>query len=408
MISAEKALQIILDNTCILESKTVPILDSLDMVLADDIVAGEDYPPFDKAVIEGFAARSSDIAGSDRGSPTTLILDGDIKVGEQWDQVVKPGHAIKIAAGALLPEGADTVVPVDFAVRESAKKVLIYKSEKPGEHIDIKGDDIENGSMVFSRGRVITAPDIGLMAAIGVNRVVCHRKPRVAFFASGNELISPDSPLRAGKVRAGASYTLQIQLSRYGAEPVNLGILEMNPDQIKQCIEKAPVCDMMIVTSGSSGADFDYLKTILQKYGLDLKFWRVAIRPGKPFVFGAFNSMPVFGFSDNIAASMVILEQFVRPSLMKMQGRCEVRRTEVVARLERDIKGGNGMTHFIGAEVRVTDDGFVAIPQNHRSGLSVKAFYVANGFIVLPPEVLGVSAGENVRVQIIADPTSLN
>jgi molybdopterin molybdotransferase len=408
MISAEKALQIVLENTRTLEPMRVPVLDAIDMVLAEDLIAAEDYPPFDKCAIEGYAVKSADIACSDRGKPTTLVLDGEIKVGESWDKPLESGHAVKVAAGALLPEGADTVVSSDFAARESTKKVMIYKSQKPGDHLVIRADDIEAGATALPRGRTISAADIGFLGTIGINEVMCYRRPKVSFFASGNDLMSSSDPMPPGKIRPTASHAIQVQLARYGAEPVNLGILEIDAERIKECMEKSLQCDMMIVTAGSSLNDFDYLKTILQKYGLDLKFWRVAIRPGKPFVFGMFDGIPVFGFSNNILPSMVVLEQFVRPSIMKMRGRCEVRRTEVIARLESDIKGGNGMTHFVRAEVRLDDHEFVAVPINSKNTPSVKAFYTANGFIVLPPEMPSLCAGDKVKVQIISDPASLN
>ncbi|MEE9553512.1 MAG: gephyrin-like molybdotransferase Glp [candidate division Zixibacteria bacterium] len=408
MISAEKALQIVLDHTRTLEPSEVPLLSSIDMVLADDIIAAEDYPPFDKSTIDGFAIRSAEIARSDRAKPTTLILDGDIKVGDCWDKPLVSGHAVKVAAGAPLPEGADAVVSGDYAVRESSKKVKIYKSEKPGEHIIIRGDDVEKSSVILPKGRIVNAADIGLLAATGAGPIPCYRKPRICFFASGNDLISPLAPAEAGKIRASAYYTLQIQLQRYGADPVDLGILQLDPDEIKTNIEKGQCCDMMIITSGASGGDFDYLKAILQKYGLDLKFWRVAIRPGKPFVFGMFDSMPVFGLSDNLLSSMVVLEHFVRPSIMKMQGKSEDRRMEVKARLEKDIRGGNGITCFVRAEVRLTDDGFVATPLGMRTSYLAKAFLTANGFITLPPHIPGFGAGEMVKVQIIGDNIAMN
>jgi len=408
MISADKALQIILDNTRVLETGKIPLLDSIDLVLAEDIIAREDYPPFDKSIIDGFAARSADITASDRGKPTILILDGESRVGAAWGKPVKPGHAVKVSAGALLPEGADTVVPADHAVRENAKKVLIYKAERPGEHIELKGDDIESGSTVLPMGHVIAPSDIGHLASIGICEVVCHRRPKVTFFSSGNELISVDCPMEQGKIRASVNYALQVQLERFGVDAVNLGILELNADKIKECIDKAGDSDMVIVTSGTSGNDFDHLKIILQKYGLDLKFWRVAIKPRKPFVFGTIEHVPVFGFSDHIGASMLLLEQFVRPSIMKMQGRIETRRLEVMAKLEKDIRGGNGLTHFIRAEVRITEEGFVALPHSSHDMLSPRSFYSSNGFIVLPPEIPGYSAGEKVKVQIVENPVGQN
>ncbi len=381
MISADKALRIVLDHTRTLEADTVPVPLSFDMVLAQDIVAADDYPPFDKATIDGFALRSADIAASDRVKPSTLILDGEVRVGDTWETPLLPGHAVKVASGALLPDGADTVISGDYAVRESSKKVKIYKNEKPGEHIVIKGDDIEAGSLVFPKGRILNAADIGLLSGLGFHNISCYRKPRVAFFASGNDLIAPESPHCQGKFHPSAFYALHAQLLKYGAHALDLGIFKLDPELVKTRIDEARKGDMMVVTSGGSSGDFDYLKTILQKYGMDLKFWRVAIRPGKPFVFGMFDGIPVFGISDNLLSSMVVLEYFIRPSIMKMQGKAEDRRMEVKARLDKDIKGSDGITQFIRAEVRLT----------------------ANGFITLPPHIPGVAAGELVNVQIISD-----
>jgi molybdopterin molybdotransferase len=408
MITVEKALQIVLDHTRILEPENVPILQAIGMVLAEDIVSSEDIPPYDMATIEGFALRSANIANSNRSKPATLKLDGEVKAGDRWDHVIQSGHALKVAAGAPLPEGVDSVISTDHAVRESAKKVRIYSSQKPGEHIFVRGTDIESGSTVLPQGKILGAPDIGVLGAIGRNEVFCYRKPRVSFFASGNDLISPDSPPQLGKLRAGNTFTLHVRLSEYGAEPINLGIFGINPDDVKGRVNTALESDMLIATAGSSFSDFDTMKTILQKVGMDLKFWRVAIRPGKPLIFGTFNDVPIFGFSSNILSSMVVLEQFIRPAIMKMQGRRELRRTEVVARLQKDLNGGGGVTHFVRAEVRVTDDGFMAIPAGSRNSPSIKAFSSANGFIVMPPEVEHISAGEMVKVQIISDPSDLN
>lgn len=408
MITVEKALQIVLDHARILEPTKIPILKAIGMVLAEDIVSSEDIPPYDMATIEGFALRSVDIVNSDRSRPTTLILDGEVKAGDRWDHVIQSGHALKVMAGGPLPEGVDSVISSDHAVRESAKKVRIYSSQKPGEHIFIKGADIEAGSIVLPQGKVLSAADIGVLGAIGRSEVLCYRKPRVSFFASGNDLISPDSPQQLGKLRAGNTCTLELQLSEYGAEPINLGIFEVNPDDLAGRVNMAMQGDMLIATAGSSFSDFDAMKSILQRVGMDLKFWRVAIRPGKPLIFGTFDGMPVFGLSSNILSSMVVLEQFIRPAIMKMQGRRELRRAEVVARLGKDLNGGGGITHFVRAEVRVTDDGFMAIPAGSRNSPSIRAFSTANGFIVMPPEVEHIRAGEMVRVQIVSDPSDLN
>jgi molybdopterin molybdotransferase len=408
MITVEKALQIVLDHTHLLEPIEVPILKSVGMVLAEEIVSTEDVPAFDMATIEGYALRSADISCADRGKPVILILDGEIKVGDCWDEIVKKGHALKVAAGSALPEGVDTVISSENGVRETSKKVRIYRAQKPGEHIFARGGDVEAGSLMFQPGRLLGAADLGVLSAIGRSKVLCFRHPRVSFFSSGNDLIQPDEPAQSGKLRPGTPCTIQTCLSEYGAEPIDLGIFGIDPDQIKSRLERARESDLLIASVGSSFSDFDSMKGILQRMGLDLKFWRVAVRPGKPIIFGTLDCLPVFGLLGNIVSSMVVMEQFVRPAVLKMQGRREVRRTEIIARLGKDINGGGGVTHFVRAEVKVTDDGFLAVPAGSRNSSSLKAFCTANGFIVMPPEVDYIRAGELVRVQIISDLSSLN
>jgi molybdopterin molybdotransferase len=406
MISVEKALQIVLECTPILDTTMMPVLEARYMALAEDVISPDDIPSFDMAMIDGFAVRSEDTTRAFQSAPIMLKLDGEIKVGCPWQDALQPGHALRIASGCPLPEGADAIIPSEDAVRETAGKVKIYKGQKAGENIFIKGSDIAAGSPVLNKGKVLTGADIGVLAAIGRQEVQCYRRPRVSFFASGNDLIPCDQPLVNGKIRAGNTFILQSQLAEYGAEPVNLGITGADSNAVKAIVEKAVCSDMFITSVGSSLEDFDFLKNILQRVGMDLKFWRVAIRPGKPLIFGTYNGKPVFGLPGNCLSSIVILEEFVRPAILKMQGKRDVRRIEVHAKLEKDVKGGGGMTHFIRAEVRVGNDGFLAVPIGSRSTPSVMPFATANGFIVIPQDINYLAAGELARVQIISDPAS--
>lgn len=407
MISFEKAQQIVLDHTKVLEPVKVPVMESVGMVLADDVISGFDIPSADMAKIGGFAIKSMDAINSGQRNPASLIIDGDIKAGDKWNYVVKSGHAIRVEAGAPLPEGADTIIPTDNIVRENAKKVNIYKREKPGEYISMKGGEIEEGEIVFSKGRVLNPSDMGALAALGMTEVLCYRKPKVSFFVSGNDLIAPDQSDDMGKTRSANTFAIQAHLQEFGAIPDNLGIIDVDQDSIMSQVEKAAKSDMLIVSTGPSLNVFEKVKAVLQKIGMDLKFWKVAIRPGKPLTFSTYNDIPVFGISENQISTAVVLEEFVRPAILKMCGRREVRRTEVVARLDREIKGGGGKTHFVGAEIKLVDDGFIAIPENNMPSKAIRAFTTANGLIVIPPSVNNIEAGEMVRVQIIGNPTDI-
>lgn len=408
MISFEMAQKIVLDKIEVLEPYAIPVVDSQGMVLAEDIIAQDDIPSSDTVKINGFAIRSADVSSSSQRTPASLVIDGDIKAGECWKKIVQSGHAVMVEAGAPLPEGADTIISGDFAVRENSRKVRIYKKEKPGEHISMRGANIEQGETVFKTGKSLCPADVGILASMGIVKVACYRKPKVSFFACGNDLVSPDQPVDTGKIRSANIFAIEAHLKEFGAIPDNMGIIGLDSERISEYIERAGASDMLIVSTGSSPMVFDRIKMILQKAGMDLKFWRVAIRPGKPLIFGIYKDIPVFAISENQISTNVVMEEFVRPTIMKMRGRREVRRTEVVARLDREIKGGGGKTHFIGAEIKLTDDGFLAIPENHRPSSNHRSFISANGIIIIPPEINHIDAGETVRIQVIGDPTDLN
>jgi len=405
MITFEKAQQIVLDNTTVLETVSVKLSESKGLVLAEQLNSDIDIPSFDIAAINGFAVRSSDVQAAGQRKPVTLILDGEISAGEKWDGIVASGHAVKVELGVPLPDGTDTIISSEFAVRENSKKVNIYKHNKPGEYIRIRGGEIEEGEAIFPAGKIVGPSDIGYLAAIGKDSIKCYRKPKVAFFAAGNDLIAPDMPIEIGKTRAANIFTIQAQLTDYGAEPINLGINKVATDDLKFKIDKAKNADMIIVTAGSSYNDFDTVKQILQQIGMDLKFWKVAIKPGKPFIFGDFEGIPVFGISGNHLSSIVALEEFVRPAVMKMMGMPNIKRTEVAAILSNDIKSSKGVTNFIRTEVKLTDDGFLAIPSGNKSN-SVKSYTSANGFIIVPEEIEFFEAGEKIMVQIFSAPSS--
>ena len=408
MISFEKAQQIVLDHIDILEPERIPVIESIGMTLAEDIVSGFDIPPADMAKIGGFAIRSADATNSGQRTPASLIIDGDVKAGDNWQEVVKSGHAVRVEAGAPLPEGTDTIIPTDNAVRENSRKVNIYKQEKPGEHISMRGVEIEEGELVFKKGKVLNPTDTGVLAALGTTEVLCHRRPKVSFFASGNDLVAPDEPVNKGKMRSANIFAIQAHLEEFGSISDNMGIIGVDQESIKERVDRAINSDMLIVSTGSSPDVFDKVKAVLQKLGMDLKFWKVAIRPGKPLAFGVINNLPVFGVSENQLSTAVVMEEFIRPVILKMGGRRDIRRTEVVARLDKEIKCGSGKTHFICAEIRLLDNGFLAIPENNRHSTSIRAFTTANGFIIIPPDIGFIEAGEMVRVQIIGEPTDYN
>lgn len=405
MISVEKALQVILDSVEVQEPVATPILSARGKVLAEDIVSPENIPSFDYASITGYALRSADAAKASSSNPVQLHLDGELLPGQQWQKLVKPKHVVRISMGAPLPEGADTVLLEEHGVRQSSKKVLIYRAAHQGENIRLKGEDIAQGTIVLSVGKKLNAADIGILSALGFTEIKCYRTPKISFLTTGSELTESLGPLPTGLIRSSNRYALYSQLAEYGAEPVDLGLTNHKKEIIQKKVNEGLDYDMFISSAGPANEDFAYIKKILEQMGMDIKFWKVAIRPGKPMIFGTLGNVPVFGLSGHPFSFYVVLEQFIRPAIMKMMGRQIIKRTEVQATLARDIKGTNGVTTFMRGVVTLNENGFTVVP-TFKKTYSVRAFSTVNGLIVVPADSSYIKAGDKVRVQIIAEPES--
>jgi molybdopterin molybdotransferase len=403
MISVEKAVQIVLDSIGVLEPVSVPILGAMGRVLGEDIISAENIPSFDHAAISGFALRSEDIAKAGPNNPVSITLDGEVTPGQRWTKALESFHAVRISAGAQIPENADCVIQEEHIVRQSNVKALVYKSAPAGDHIRFKGEDISTGSLTLPKGKKLNANDIGILSAIGITEIKCFRNPKVSFLTSGKGLAENGGQLPEGWIRPSNRYTLHSQLSEYGAEPVDLGLANNDRQTIQTKIIEGLEHDMFISTTGPSLDDFAYVKKMLEQLGMDIKFWRVAIRPAKPFIFGTCGNVPIFGLSGHPFTFFIIMEQFIRPALMKMMGSTIIKRTEVKATLTKDVRTDNGATCFMRGTVMVTESGFEVTPELKKPN-SIKAFSTANGLIVIPANSGYVTAGEKVTVQILADP----
>jgi molybdopterin molybdotransferase len=407
MISVDKAVQIIVDSVELMEPVPVPILDARGKVLAEDVISRENIPAFDYAMLPGCAVRSCDTVGASALSPVEVHVDGELVPGQPWLTPIKPKHAVKICSGAPVPEDADSILPEEHLVRQPNGRLLVYKPAQPGENIRLKGEDIGKGTLVLPKGKKLNAADIGMLSVIGLTEIKCYRSPKVAFLITGSALAENDGPLPAYMMRSSIRYTLYSQLAEYGAEPVDLGIAGHNREDITQKVVEGLMYDMFISSIGPAQEDFTYVKKVLERLGMDTKFWKVAIKPGKPLIYGTVGKMPVFGLSGHPFSSYVVLEQLIRPALMKMMGMQAIRRTEVMATLTKDIRGDDGVTCYVRGVVTVNDNGFSVTPAIRRTN-SVRAFSTINGFIIVPPNTGYLKTGDRVKVQILAEPEPEN
>ena len=303
-----------------------------------------------------------------------------------------------------MPPGADTVVQVELTERAGEGRVRILKEHKEDQNIRRAGEDVAIGQIVAAVGDEITPAKIGLLASVGRSKISVVRRPVVAILATGDELVEADEPLGPGKIRSSNSYTLSSQVRACGAEPVYLGIARDTLDDVRAHLEKGLSADVIVSSAGVSVGDYDYVKTALEELGVEFKFTAVALKPGKPTVFGLLGDKPVFGLPGNPVSSMMSFEQFARPAILKMMGRRRLLRPVVDAVLDEDISKKPGRMSLIravarkeGSEYHVTTTG----PQG--SGILV-SMDQANAIIIFESGIEVLKKGERVKTQLIRMP----
>jgi molybdopterin molybdotransferase len=402
MLSLDEARQRILDAVPRLPRVTRMFSEALGSVLAEDIVATEDLPPWANSGMDGFAVRVRDVAGASPESPARLRLIGDLPAGRAPTRPVGPGEAIRIMTGAPVPEGAEAVVIVENT-RADGESVLIFSAVKPGENIRPQGENVARGETVLPEGTVIRAPEVGLLASLGRTLVSVYQKPAVAVISSGDELVPPGQTPGPGQIRDSNRFTLTAHLSRLGFPAVDCGNAPDREDQIEETFRKAADwSDAIVSTGGVSVGDFDLTRVVLARLGR-IDFWKIAIRPGKPMAFGFIQGRPVFGLPGNPVSSLVVLDQIVRPALRKMAGHTRLLRDSYTATLEEPIRRSPGRTEFLRAIIRYEGGRFLARSSGPQGSGIMKSVSRANGLIVIPAEATALAAGTPVECQLFAE-----
>jgi molybdopterin molybdotransferase len=417
MISVEEALGYILKYFKPLEAKEVEILEALDRVLAEDVYSDMDIPPFTNSAMDGYAVRAADTTEASRENPVTLCVVADVAAGHTTEARVEPGTTIRIMTGAPLPEGADTVVPVedtsDWARprqqrgREPSTEVKVYHAAEPGEHVRPAGEDIRRGELVLPRGTVIRAQEIGVLASLGKSTISVIRRPRVAILATGDELLTIGEPVTPGKIRNSNEYSNAALVRRYGGIPVRLGIARDNVEHLTAKINEglAQKVDLFLTSAGVSVGDYDVVKDVLNTEG-EMRFWQVRMKPGKPLAFGLIRGVPLIGLPGNPVSSMVSFEQFVRPAMLVMEGKTRLAKPAVEAILEEDVTS-SGRRHFVRAIVEKRDGQYYARTTGEQGSGVLTSMVKANGLVIIPEGIELVKAGERVTVQMLDWPESV-
>ena len=413
MISVEEALAYILKHFHPLEAERVPMLDALDRVLAEDIVADDNVPPFDNSAMDGYAVRAEDIAGASAQQPVTLRVIGDVAAGYTAPRAVERGTAMRIMTGAPLPAGADTVVRFEetsegVEARAAGKNhdtVDILKAIQRGENVRAAGEDIHAGEVVLLKGTIVRAAEIGVMASLGKKEVGVHRRPRVAILATGDELVAIDEPITPGKIRNSNEYSNAAAVLKAGGIPIRLGIGRDNIDDLTAKIRAGldADADLFLTSAGVSVGDYDMVKDVLNAEG-EMHFWQVKMKPGKPLAFGVLRGkkdVPLLGLPGNPVSAMISFEVFARPAILTMLGKTRLTRPSVRATLLEDIENTANRRNFIRVVVEKRDGGYTARTTGEQGSGILTSVSRANGLLVIPEDVTLVRKGERVDVQML-------
>jgi molybdopterin molybdotransferase len=439
-ISVSEALDSILSNFSALSPVEVDLEESLGLVLAEDVYSDIAMPPFDNSSMDGYAVRAEDVAGASPDSPAGLRVVGYLPAGAAPgpDDRVAQGEAFRIMTGAPMPPGADAVVPFeetsegrglrtsDLQPGESraapvsvGSEVLVYKRVDAGAYVRRTGEDVEAGALVLPRGKWIRPAEVGVLAAVGKSKVLVHRRPRAVVLATGDELVGVSERPGPGQIRNSNNFAVGAQLSSWGAEVHNLGVARDTKEHLTGKLQEALAFnpDLIVTSAGVSVGDYDVVKEVLMEMGR-ITMWRVRLRPGKPLAFGHLanphsvplrgpllrtphSNVPFLGLPGNPVSSMVAMELFARPAIMKMLGKENIQRRTIQARALEPLDNPGGREHYMRGIVTREGHEYVARLAGKQESNILTGMSRANAFLIVGEQTPRIEPGDTVQALML-------
>jgi molybdopterin molybdotransferase len=385
MHSVEQAIQQILASVTLMAAETVSLGDAFGRFVAEPFHSPINLPPFNNSAMDGYAVRSADLEKATAEAPIALKLIGTAPAGAVFDAVAEPGTCVRIFTGSVLPRGADAVVmQEDVRLNIDLSHILFFEKTPPWENTRISGEDIKSGSIIVDRGVRLTAPHLSFLAAAGIAMIRVACQPVAAFLATGDELREPGASLPPSAIYESNRVGLAALAKSAGAIPRIYPIIPDDLRATKSVLERALTeCDIVITTGGVSVGEMDWVKAAFAELGGELDFWKVAMRPGKPFAFGKWKNKVLFGLPGNPASAMVTFLILTRPALLRMQGASEIKSRTIPSILAEPLQNPGDRRHFM--RVRLDESGHAHSAGNQSSHI-LSTLAGSTGLIDVPPQ----------------------
>ena len=382
--------------TPISDIEWVPVRGALSRILAEDVISPVDVPNHTNSAMDGYALAASDLLAAD------LKVIGTAWAGSAYAGPVGSGECVRIMTGAVIPDRCDTVVMQEQAERID-DRIRLAAGQKPGQHVRRAGEDLAAGEIALVRGRCLLPSDLGMVASLGIGELAVLRKPRIAFFSNGDELRSIGETLALGDVYDSNRYTLHGMLTRLGVEFIDLGVIPDDRDRIRETfLRAAAIADVVITSAGASVGDADYVKEVLDEIG-EVKFWKLAMKPGRPLSFGKIDHAHFFGLPGNPVSVMVTFYQFVLPALRQLMGEENWVLLRLPARTLNQLKKRPGRTEYQRGYLVQNESGDLTVHSTGDQGSGIlSSMSQANCFIVLDIDSDGAQVGDMVTVEPFA------
>lgn len=392
LLSVEEAQARILAKAQVLDAEDVPLVCLAGRVLAADVLARLTQPPFDASAMDGYAVRAADVATI----PAELTLIGESAAGHAFSGSVEAGNAVRIFTGAPVPEGADAIV-IQENVETEGTIIRVADGTPDPAHIRPRGGDFREGDAVLKAGRRMTSRDVLLAAAMGHARLSCTRRPKVAILATGDELVAPGETPRTDQIISSNPYGLAAMLTAFGAEPTLLGIARDTLGDLAEKLAAAADADIIITIGGASVGDHDLVVPALKAAGMTLDFWKIAMRPGKPMIFGHRNRQIIIGVPGNPVSSMICTRVFAVPLVMAMLGLPGDAAHPTPAKLTVPLEANGPRTHYMRAHRTGLGDGTVGVrPVANQDSSLIAPLAAADCLIVRAPRAPALPIGAMV------------